>query len=372
MNDLRRLNSINALRGVSALCIVLFHSVGIHLNEDLENFHPTMRPLVFVASYSWMLGSSFLFVLSGYGISSYLNGLVRSGAPRTEFLRMRLGRIFPVYWAAFAVAIAVNFGAGIFNSTPLRESLPPSWSSLLANLFLVHGITGHGTYLLVAWAFAYIVYFYLLVGLVYSIRIRGLPFPFYLIPALAAAVISFFWSPAAGGSIWDSFWVTWPKFCIGALVYCGLMENSSGRPALAWTWVGAIALIGLCAHFGAGDFYTGFLAALGIMLFAIRPLDARLGRLPVVGVLQVIGLMSMSIFLIHGPIVQKVVNLADRWLDVSSPWHLLVQGVSIGAALAVSYLFFKGVEQPLNDLRRNRRWTTSGGGLTPPAPSLTT
>ena len=118
-----RLGQLDALRGVAALAVVLFHySFGF-----VTRYAPEATPLV------WMphghLGVNLFFVISGFVIFMTLTRVQRP----MDFVVSRFSRLFPAYWVAVGLTFAVVGVAGL----PGKEVT--AWQAL-ANLAMVHGL----------------------------------------------------------------------------------------------------------------------------------------------------------------------------------------------------------------------------------------
>jgi len=87
----RRLDGLDALRGIAALCVVLFH---LPMAFDFD-----MRP--FGKAY---LAVDFFFMLSGYVLTRTYHGRFLSGLGTGSFMLARLARLWPT--------IAVGMGLG--------------------------------------------------------------------------------------------------------------------------------------------------------------------------------------------------------------------------------------------------------------------
>jgi hypothetical protein len=84
--DKRRLRELDSLRGIAAVCVLLFH---LSYHTDPYRQFPIQFP--------WgHYGVELFFVISGFVI---LMTLERS-ASRTEFVISRVTRLYPTYWCA--------------------------------------------------------------------------------------------------------------------------------------------------------------------------------------------------------------------------------------------------------------------------------
>jgi peptidoglycan/LPS O-acetylase OafA/YrhL len=92
-----RLSELDAMRGIAALCVVLYH-----FNCRYVEYNPAVGHLP--ALFGWgHIGVQIFFAISGFVISMTL---ARTDSV-ASFARARITRLFPAYWAAMAVTITV-------------------------------------------------------------------------------------------------------------------------------------------------------------------------------------------------------------------------------------------------------------------------
>lgn len=116
---------IDALRGLAALAVVLFH----YTTRFNEVYGHTSSPLTFV---SWgHYGVNLFFMISGFVIFMTLE---RTRAA-SDFVVSRFSRLFPAYWAAIVITTLAVMLLGL----PGREL---SATSILANFAMVHNLFG--------------------------------------------------------------------------------------------------------------------------------------------------------------------------------------------------------------------------------------
>ena len=119
----RRLAEIDALRGVAALAVVLFH----YTTRFVELYAPAATPSFAVPLGHY--GVNLFFIISGFVIFMTLARTQRS----MDFVVSRFSRLFPAYWAAIAITYAITSQFGL----PGKEV---SAMQALANVFMVHGV----------------------------------------------------------------------------------------------------------------------------------------------------------------------------------------------------------------------------------------
>ena len=141
-----RLGSLDALRGLAALAVVLFHyTTNLRLN------YPQFNPPIELPHGHF--GVELFFVVSGFVIFMSL-ARVRSVA---EFAIARVGRLYPAYWAA------VLFTSAILSTGGLPDRAL-DWTSSILNLSMLQEFFGARHVDGVYWTLSRELVFYLLMG----------------------------------------------------------------------------------------------------------------------------------------------------------------------------------------------------------------
>ena len=172
INDVKRLECLDGLRGVLALYVLLSHMVP------------------FAVLPGWVIsllshgeaGVDLFFMLSGLVI---VRSLERFNYRARPFLIARAARIFPVFLPVFALAVAVQALSVSFTAMPWigpdsaarliwSDGWPAAWATeLLAHLVMLHGLLPNGllpdawvSFLGAAWSLSTEWQFYALVALI--------------------------------------------------------------------------------------------------------------------------------------------------------------------------------------------------------------
>lgn len=327
----RRLAEIDALRGVAALAVVLFH----YTTRFVELYAPAAVPIVSVPHGHY--GVNLFFIISGFVIFMTLARTQRS----MDFVVSRFSRLFPAYWVAIAITYTVTsqFGLPGKEVTALQA---------LANVFMVHGVFRVPHVDGVYWTLEVELIFY--AGML-ALFMRGhLQRVYWVIGGLLALRLTYHVAAQAFGV--DLSWTLYrltilkyiPWFGLGIFVYqVAVSGQRSGDAPARITAVLALA----CLAFVDG----WMLAALATVLTAFV-WGAATGRLPCLAnpVLSFLGTISYTLYLLHeniGWVVQRAV-LARGWpFEASIAAALLV-------AVVLSALLTYTVEKPA--MRWVRDW----------------
>ena len=115
---------LDALRGVAAICIVIYHCTAILSGK--ETGWPTNAPMAV----------DFFFVLSGFVIAHAYEQRLMSGMTFGQFMRIRLIRLYPLYFlgltlplVAMPFTIPAGYWFGLFFIPTPQELLPPSMAA---------------------------------------------------------------------------------------------------------------------------------------------------------------------------------------------------------------------------------------------------
>lgn len=209
MNYGSRFSFVDALRGIAALSVVLFHgNEGGHITE------------LFGAMPFWLqfmlrhgnLGVAVFFVLSGFVIAHSLRNQQMTPVRVGRFMLRRSIRLDPPYWVAIALTIGFSALATIFiKDRPSQEFSP---SQIVAHVFYLQDILGFDEINSVFWTLCLEVQFYLVFSLLLMATTTVFPFVF---------AISLVWPlgifPAIPHGL---FFPLWFGFLLGVLAY--------------WTW----------------------------------------------------------------------------------------------------------------------------------------
>jgi peptidoglycan/LPS O-acetylase OafA/YrhL len=120
-----RIAQIDALRGLAALAVVLFH----YTTRFVEVFRPTQIPILEFSQGA--LGVNLFFIISGFVI---LMTLERTKRP-LDFVVSRFSRLFPSYWAAIIVTFVVTHWLGLPGKL---VDIGPA----IGNFLMIHGLFG--------------------------------------------------------------------------------------------------------------------------------------------------------------------------------------------------------------------------------------
>lgn len=285
-----RFATIDALRGVAAIAVMLFHA-------DLGG------PLAFHGGY---LAVDLFFALSGFVIAHSYAGRLDAGMGFGPFMRMRVARLWPMLLLGAILAIVLHGGhAGMLfllpnplSQTMLYPANPPYWSLLLEMIAYV--------------AFAL---FWGRIGL------RGLAA--IIVTSVAVLFVASRGNvPMEGlGAQWDAFWPGIARlgyaFGIGVAIW-HFRRNSVARKSTWRAWSLPLAFAALTALIGQGSD-----SALLVIFVAVPALTwaATCWEIPHRGLAAALGDLSYPLYCIHVPLLATAAGF----------------GLEVGALLALPF-----------------------------------
>jgi peptidoglycan/LPS O-acetylase OafA/YrhL len=324
MGDKGRLVELDALRGLAALAVVLFH-----LTTRYGELYGHADPPPFEVPWGHF-GVQLFFGLSGFVIFMTLE---RTRRPM-DFIVSRVSRLYPAYWAAILLTtLAVTFG----GMTSLQQ---PGWV-IAVNVTMLQGFMQVPPVDGVYWTLTIELAFYAIMFAVYLTkqlgRIDSILFGWIALKWLWWAVPALSWTL---GLLLIQAYV--PFFAIGIasyLVFAGRRTVAQIAPLVVF----ALATVGVID--GLDHLAVAVLVAGLFLGFANR----KLGWLGW-GPLAWLGTISYTLYLLHeniGFTLQKALQGAGM---ASAPSIALTLAASLLLASAVTY----AIERPA--MRVIRRW----------------
>jgi peptidoglycan/LPS O-acetylase OafA/YrhL len=345
---------IESLRALAALAVLIGHVAAVSL---------ALRPGVVVGAqlnvfeellYGGGLGVVFFFVLTGYLIYWPFAKRDYGDGGRVDLLRYasnRALRILPLYYVVVVLAL-------LFQEQPLGV-----WARFLTfteNFFVetVAKVVGP------AWSLVVELHFYILLpALAWALaRLAGgaRSRAGVILLALGAASLAVRYATVYSPDVPDLRWrlslpTTFLFFVPGmllALLRIGWEQRTPGwlRGALASTDIWLLASLPLWVAVLLGSYSVDFLIGVaGFLMVGACVLPLRPG--PLVRALEwrplaVIGVASYSLYLLHVPVIEVLVDLGV------APELGTMAATAIPAAIVVALLSYRLVEQPFLKLRR--------------------
>jgi peptidoglycan/LPS O-acetylase OafA/YrhL len=332
-----KLSGIEAARGIAAATVVFYHAAR-HLGQ---NYGPSVLLRLFQFGHA---GVDLFFVISGF-IILYVH-FDDIGRPDRfgRYLARRLTRIYPTYWVALVLTVAMSFLGGLHGAPP--------WDRVVASVLLAP--SSQAPLLGVAWTLQYEVFFYALFGILILHRRLG----FAILLIWIGGIVGSQFGQSAMGAIPNAIYNAFNfEFLLGMATAYLLRRHRIPAPRLVLGL--GIALFVTAAAFENAGLFNGY-SDVSRLLYGLpaamivggsAELD-RLGLLNVPPALLVLGKASYSIYLfqfVFIGIVWKAWLLAG--LDTKLP-HLASFPLLATAGVAGGVIMSRLVEYPLINLIR--------------------
>jgi peptidoglycan/LPS O-acetylase OafA/YrhL len=324
-----RFTLVDSLRGVAALWVVVYHAFAAgHLNCLQERLPEWISYGMFGAGN---FGVAIFFVISGFVMAHSTCELRPSAINAARFMFRRSIRLDPPYWLSIIFVLTM---AALSASIKQETFRAPTTSEFLAHLVYLQGLLRMEQINDVYWTLCYEIQFYLAFILLIYVSHR----------LLGRCSLEIFSVSLLAGLLWPAgiivqppvsglFINLWYAFAIGVFAYHARTDAS---------WRGCFLLGALILGWIAWERRDSFAATTAITACVVfigadkSWLDFR--------VLQKLGLISYSLYLIHNPItgasfflLRKLGFGTSSVLDVIN--LLLVLGVCLLASIAFYFCF---------------------------------
>ncbi len=328
-----RLVEIDALRGLAAMAVVLFHLT----QRFTELYAPAQLPSVLVKHGHY--GVNLFFIISGFVIFMTLD---RTQRPM-DFVVSRFSRLFPAYWCAIALTFVITHALAL----PLKTV---TLQQALANVFMLHGLFNVPHVDGVYWTLEVELLFYMHMFILYRSGLLH-RLAYYVCALLALRVLYTVLERYAGielsWTVSHLLILTFlPWFGLGIAIY-RLVHPSPAFGRKQGLGVAAAALATLFYVDGAG------LGLLAVVLFA-AVWAAAAGRLRWLRwpVLVWLGAISYPLYLLH-----ENIGWAIQLQLISRGWSTDAAVLAaLAAALLLATALHHWVEQPaLRAIRQRYR-----------------
>jgi peptidoglycan/LPS O-acetylase OafA/YrhL len=334
-----------ALRAIAAL-IIVWHHFAIY--PPLREWAAPLAGGLLDGLAAHARATQVFFVIGGYVMARSLADGFWDGRRTASFLIQRYWRLGLPYLAAIALAIAAaSFARGWVPDDVLGT--PVSLPQLLAHIFFLQDILGYEQLSAGLWFVC--INFQLCAlyaaGLWLRDRVSGGRIDFVALGGWTLAIASLFHFNL------DADWDRWavyffPYFFMGIVVHRAL-ASPKGQIQL-WTY---LALFILAMSF-EWRWRLAIAGAVGVLLF-VAEASGLAARWPRNRWLARLGEVSLSLFLVHFPVLVLTGALWTR-LGWNSPLQAMAGlGVAFAASIAAAFTFHRWVEIPASRLARRQR-----------------
>jgi peptidoglycan/LPS O-acetylase OafA/YrhL len=360
--DSGRFAFVDALRGIAALAVVLFHMYSKNLVPMTgftlpEPFHSLL--------HHGNLGVYVFFVISGFVIAHSIRSAVITPRYVGRFALRRSIRLDPPYWATIAAMIVLT---AISNHAQHARSLPmPTAGAVVAHVFYAQGFLGYPHIVGVFWTLCFEIQFYLVLvlgmGVVQAIERRAPVsarwYVFLPLWGLGLACVAGYVNvhPAL-------FVYAWPSFFLGVVVNWAYHRRAEG-------WVVPAIMLSSLVLLPVAPLEISVACATALTIHLV----ARAGRLETLTMgraLQYLGRISYSLYLVHMLVGTPLFRLGIRALggrpDTLHAVGLMVLATAV--SIIAAHFMYALIERPAMRLAQRLGRRPVGVGAAPPVGRL--
>ena len=346
---------VDALRGIAALAVVLFHaSEGHHIPQLIAVLPRWITEIVGHGN----LGVALFFVVSGFVIahSIYSNRVTFSFAGR--FMLRRSLRLDPPYWAAIILAIGFAFlSAKIVPGKPLPDV---TTGQVVAHVLYLQEILGYPEINTVFWTLCLEVQYYLIYVVLLAVTRNNPDAPYQGKPTIAvigaAALLSLLWPTGViQNGLWPgSFLPFWHSFLLGVVAYWSWRNRT-----LIPLFIGFTLVIAVSAIFTNNGFsLVSAMAAICLWCAAVTGQIVKSLRW---SWLQFLGKISYSLYLTHNPITGASFRAGFMLTGDTLVWEAFWWIVSLACCIIFAEAMWRLIEAP--SIRLARRNSFRSGSV---------
>jgi peptidoglycan/LPS O-acetylase OafA/YrhL len=335
-----RYATLDGLRGVAALMVVLYH-VGF-----IRDF-PTIAPNGFLAV-------DFFLMLSGFILASRYQHEIEAGLPVLHFFKLRIARLYPlglvgVLLGCFKLALAAIMG-----------QVPEGKSSIIAacllNLFILPYIsmTKFREDLFPTNIAMWSLYAELAINAVWAtLAAFRVSASVYMALALLSGALLLFWASTAGISAlgWTSIYLLGGcarvmfAFLLGSLIY----RLPRPRRRIGFFCHPLTLSVALLAVLGAPDLGHWYeILAVYLLLPVILYLGISAGKELTAPLREILGDLSYPLYAIHHPLLLLLFGLRQKYAPQDSVFLFFAAGMAL--AIGGSYLLVRFYDAPARRL----------------------
>lgn len=285
-----RLQTIDALRGVAALFVLLGHAA-------------TFFDLQYIPRF-WLAVDLF-FLISGYVLSAVYEPRFREGLTVAAFMKARFLRLYPLYLIGLALGVVSALAALVLKR-----------GDLSAGQFVVAVLTGALMLPSPTWTAddslfplnfpAWSLFFELTANLALALLWRRLTTPMLVLIVVGSAAGMVAYGDPGAGESWSSIVGGFPR--VGYSFFLGVLIQRHRKPGHGPGWLPWFAVAGAGAALWLRNLPGGALADLATVflvfptiLWLVAERQPKLGRFA-----QALGAMSYPLYVIHAPLISII------------------------------------------------------------------
>lgn len=367
-----RFEALDAMRGLCAVMVVLFH---LPTDSHVRDLPLVQHAYLFV---------DFFFVLSGFVMAHSYGGRISDLRDAGRFLGRRLGRVWPLHAAVLAAFVLLELARLAFAFDPVEPFANdrPVWG-IVTNLFLIQGLHIHEslTWNGPAWSISVELAAYVVFAVLLLITPRRLFAPVAALLAAACAILVVTQAERWMNTTFDWGWArALYGFLVGCLVHRLWRAAPPPQRLAAPLQIASLAAVLAFVWFAKGPATVLAPLPFAFAVWALSDDRTRIGQVLSTAPPSALGRWSYSIYMNHMLVIiplmivaRKLPGVVDgRRIDVGPTWanDLITLGV-LAVIVALSALTFRFIEGPGRDLGNRLVDRLSPPRTRQPAPSPT-
>lgn len=344
--------SLDVLRGVAILMVLLLHAVVI--TPNIENY----KWIVKIGGH-FEHGVQLFFMLSGWLIASTYESGISNGPKQWIYFARRFAKIIPLYLIFMSINIILFLSLNKFfpDLIQYRNSVTASNLNLynfIRHLFFLQGFFPRDFHTLVdgSWSIVNEVYFYVLYPIViyrYTKTVydslRTFAICILLSITFMLTVGKYYSAPEFGGFSYYAFPVQLPCFILG--IFCFRVKNAMTF-AVSQKYMNVILLTVVILFFGTAEIKAAPVGAHIISCIIFVPLFIFLefkGSSIIYAGLRSLGRQSYSLFFLHLVLLKTLVIFLIYYGNLDAIQILGMNVfVSVGISWILSWLLFNRID----------------------------
>lgn len=325
------IKSIQYLRGLAALAVVLFHASGailVHYTVEQKNF------------YSWgEAGVDLFFIISGF-IMVYITFNKDVGV--ADFLYKRFVRIYPIFYVYATIALI------IFIISPDSINRSAAEPTKILPSYLLIPYTNYTNLVLVAWTLVYEVHFYILFALSLLLMNKYR----YIFTGFILSVISI-----SSLFKYESFYLHYIsspiilEFLLGMILYF-LIYNRSDKNLWFLIFFFMMAIFALFFNGVVPVRVISYGAISFLLMFFVLLLEIR-GILKIDNIFSIflmkLGDSSYSLYLSHLFVIGAGVIILNKLHFINNSTVQIMIILLAGGAVVWGWISYRFIEKPIID-----------------------
>jgi peptidoglycan/LPS O-acetylase OafA/YrhL len=319
------------------------------------------------------LGVILFFIISGYCITAAAHSALYSGKPLRRYCFERGRRIFPPYWVALLLGVAMQLAIHTAEShhwiAAINHPVPLIWTPLywIANLTLTQYELHSEFANVVFWSLCYEIAFYAIVGVwlwlaqrVAARRNMAAGQLTLILGISATTFVSLLVLIATGQGYFP--WDLWPQFGLGGILFYWLESSQktvAGYSPFLRRLLHGIAAIAFVLSLVYAAFRQVGLMDMGhpssklrtlaclmtfVLLAALRPYDIPLSKSRWLRPFLWLGAFSYSLYLVH-PIFLPFIDVLGRKAGLDGHLYWVNFWLQVGVAVVCGRLFYLLIER---------------------------